>query len=192
MRAMSVDRYEVLARITKQEFPRFSIKERRRSWIRFFSSGAATTVGSTVYTELDLWDRLTSDQRYKILRQEKVRIRQYNCWPLGRWAWPLNYLLFALFYFLVLPVRWTFRAKFEREAYVQSLLVDFELNGRISEVQMEENAEWLTDLFVGDVPYLWMWRRRPAYEWAMETQRRINAGDITNPDDRVEEPRVAG
>jgi hypothetical protein len=188
---MAIDRFEVLFRLTKREFPRFSIKERGKSWVRFLSSGAATTIGSTVYTELDLWNRLTSDQRYKILRQEKVRIRQYNCWPLGRWAWPFNYLLFAFCYFLVLPIFWTFRSKFEREAYAQSLLVDFELGGRISDAEMEENAEWLTDLFASGTPYAWMWRRRAAYQWAMDTQRRINAGEITNPEDRVEEPRAA-
>lgn len=188
---MAIDRFEVLSQLTKREFPRFSIRDRSSTWLRLFmGNSTATTIGSTVYTDPSIWADLTSDQRYKVLRHEKVHIRQFNRWPFGRWAWPLNHVLVALCYLFVLPMVWTLRARFEREAYVQSLMVDFELDGRISDARMEENAEWLATILSDDT-FVYAWRKKAAYAWAMETQRKINAGEIANPTDRVEEPRAA-
>ena len=102
--------------------------------------------------------------------------RQAHEFPLGRRLWAINHLLFAACYIFVLPFVWTYRAKFEREAYLQTLLVEHELHGRIPEKRMEHNARWLADTFGGST-YLFMWKKQAAYEWAMETQRQINAGE---------------
>jgi hypothetical protein len=142
-----------------------------------------TTIFSTMYTG-PRWEKMSDTQRYRLLRHEKKHIEQAHCFPLGRRLWPVNHLLWAFCYLLVLPFFLTFRAKFEREGYTQSLLVDFEENGLISERDMEENARWKAKTFGGSA-YAWMWRGSAAYAWAMDTQRKINAGEITNRLDRV-------
>jgi hypothetical protein len=197
---MSINRFELLRRQTAAEFPRFNIRQRRKSWLRpiFWMlekvtgrvySSFTTTIGSTMYVG-DNWDQKSTNSKYSTLRHEKKHIEQLHRWPLGRWAWPVNHVLFSICYLLVLPVLWTFRARFEREAYTETLLVQYELSGRISDERMEENAAWLAKIFGGSA-YLFMWRRRRAYEWAMETQRKINAGEIRNPKDQVQELRAA-
>ena len=195
-----VDRYRVLAERTKEEFPRFRVKMRRKSWLRpiFWLlskvtrrsySTFTTTIFSTMYAADD-WDMRTSDRKYRTLRHEKMHIQQFHCWPLGRWAWPVNHLLTAIAYISILPVLLTLRARFEREGYTQTLLAEFELHGPFSDAIMELRARWLTRTFGGST-YVWMWRRRAAYAWAMETMRKINAGEITNDRDRVDESQAA-
>lgn len=197
---MAIDRYEVLAARVRKTYPRFKVKERDKSWLRpiFWAlqkitrqdyGSFTTTVFSTMYVGAD-WAKDSSLDKYKTLRHEKVHIAQFHRFPLGRWAWPVNHLLMALCYLFILPVIWTFRARFEREGYTQTLLVQYELHGQISESRMENNARWLSETFGGSA-YAWMWRRKAAYNWAMEIQRKINAGEIANPTDRVDELRVA-
>lgn len=196
---MSIDRYEILSRQVKQRYPRFTVKERNGTWLgRLFRVLAkvtrqdydsfTTTIFSTMYVGAD-WRSDSSDEKYSTLRHEMQHIDQFHRFPLGRWAWPVNHALMALCYLLVLPVLWTLRAKFEREGYAQTLLVQYELYGEFSEGRMEDNARWMAETFGGSA-YFFMWRRKAAYAWAMETQRRINAGELTNPTDRVEVPRV--
>jgi hypothetical protein len=197
---MALDRYELLRLKTRSEFPRFKVMKRRASWMKpiFWLlrratghpyTGFTTTVFSTMYVD-DTWDTETSDVRYSILRHEKKHIEQFHRWPLGRWAWPVNHLITALCYVLVLPLLWTLRAAFEREGYTQTLLVQYELEGEFSELQMENNAVWISDIFGGSA-YFFMWRRKAAYAWAMDIQRRINAGEVTNDKDRIDEIRAA-
>jgi hypothetical protein len=152
-------------------------------------SGFNTTIFSTMYVGPD-WATDSSTSRYKSLRHEMKHIDQFHRWPLGRWAWPVNHLLTSIAYLLILPVLWTLRARFEREGYTQTLLVEYELNGPFSDARMEDNARWMADTF-GGAAYLFMWRKSAAYAWAMDTQRKINAGEISNPEDRVEAPRAA-
>jgi hypothetical protein len=196
----SIDRFAILSQKTKDQFPRFSVVSRDKSWLRpiFWLlskltsrdySGFTTTIFSTMYVGSD-WGSSSSNSKYRTLRHEREHIKQFHRWPLGRWAWPVNHVLMGLAYLLVLPVIWTLRAKFEREGYTQTLLVEFELGGPISDSRMEENARWLAETFGGPT-YLFMWRKKAAYAWAMETQRAINAGEISNPQDRVEAPRAA-
>lgn len=197
---MALNRFHLLQDKVKREFPRFKVVERNKSWLRVVFAvlrfvtrqdykGFTTTIGSTMYVG-ETWAKKSSNSKYKTLRHEMIHVRQFHCWPLGRWAWPINHLLMSLCYLLVLPVFWTMRAKFEREGYTQSLLTEFELYGPFSDVQMEREARWLADTFGGS-SYAWMWRKKKAYEWAMETMRKINDGEITNDRDRVDLPRAA-
>ena len=96
----------------------------------------------------------------------------------------MNGILFAVCYLMVLPFFWTFRAKFEREAYTQSMLVQFELGGSLTEPEMSANAEKMVQTFCGPA-YAWMSTVRKTYAWAMQTQRAINLGAITNDTDCV-------
>ena len=195
-----IDRFAVLSNQVKGRFPRFSVTERDKSWLRRIFwllkkvtrqdySSFTTTIFSTMYVGSD-WGSSSSASKYKTLRHEMKHIDQFHRWPLGRWAWPVNHVLMGLAYLLILPIIWTLRAKFEREGYTQSLLVEFELNGAFSDRRMEENARWMADTFGGSA-YLFMWRKKAAYAWAMETQRKISAGEISNPQDRVDAPRAA-
>jgi hypothetical protein len=195
-----LDRYQILSTQTKKEFPRFRVKERDKSWLRpvFWLlqkitkqdyDGFTTTIASTMYVG-PRWESKTSDEKYKTLRHEKKHIRQAHCWPLGRWAWPVNHLLMGLCYLLVLPVLLTLRSRFEREGYTQTMLVEYELNGPFSDSKMESWARWMAETFGGSA-YAWMWTRKKAYVWAMETMRAINAGEIKNDQDRVDGLRAA-
>ena len=196
----SENRYLELHQRTREKFPRFVVRLRRRSWLHpiFFVlakitrqdySSFTTTIFSTLYAADD-WPERSSDRKYGTLRHELKHIRQFHSWPLGRRLWPINHILMSLAYVFLLPVRWTLRAKFEREGYTQTMLVDFELNGPFSDQKMESWARWLADTFGGSA-YAWMWTRKKAYAWAMETMRKINAGEIRNDQDRVDEPRAA-
>ena len=156
---MSTNRYMILLARTKKEFPRFHVELRRDSWLhpifwllskitRMDYSTFTTTIASGMYTRDD-WEDRTPDQKYMTLRHEKVHIKQFHCFPLGRWAWPLNHLIQGLCYLLLLPIILTFRAKFEREGYTQSLLVEYELHGPMSEAKKERRAQWMAKTFGG-------------------------------------------
>jgi hypothetical protein len=195
-----INRYQILAAKTKNDYPRFNVKPRRSSWLgpvfwllakitgRDYGT-FTTTIFSTMYVG-ETWEKKSSDDRYRTLRHEKMHIRQFHSFPFGRWAWPVNHLITAICYLIVLPARWTMRARFEREGYTQSLLSKYELEGALSAMQMEKNARWIAETFGGST-YFFMWQRAAAYEWAMVTQRKINAGEITNDRDRVDELRAA-
>jgi hypothetical protein len=195
-----MDRFTVLSDLIKTRHPRFSVVRRDRSWLApiFWLlrqvtgqdySNFTTTIFSTMYVGED-WGSSSANAKYKTLRHEMVHVDQFHRWPLGRWAWPINHVLMSLAYLLVLPAVWTLRAKFEREGYTQTLLVEHELGGPFTDARMEDNARWLTQIFSGPA-YLFMWRKQATYAWAMETQRKINAGEISNSRDRVETPRAA-
>lgn len=191
---MPANRYQELHARVKSQYPRFSVTPRDSSWLmpifwvlkkvtRQDYKTFTTTVFSTMYVGPS-WEKKSSDEKYKTLRHELIHIRQFHEFPLPRWLWPVNHLLMALCYLLVLPVVLTMRAKFEREGYTQSMLVHYEFEGPFSDREMESWARWLAGTFGGSA-YMWMWRKKKAYAWAMATMRKINAGEISNPADRV-------
>lgn len=188
------DRFDELSARTKAEFPRFNVRERDKSWLRWIFgplskilgqdySTFTTTIFSTMYVGAG-WQHDTPNEKYQTLRHEMQHIDQFHHWPLGRRLWPVNHVIMAFCYLFVLPLFWTLRARFERAGYTQTLLVEFELHGAFSQDRMESNARWMAETFGGG-SYFYMWRRKAAYAWAMETQRKILAGEITNPKDRV-------
>lgn len=191
----TMSKYEELLKRTCQEFPGFRVVERDKSWLRpvFWLlgkitrrdySGFTTTIGLNMYVG-STWNKRSEIRKYKTLRHELVHVRQFVSWPLGRWAWPINHFLMAFCYLFILPVFWTLRAKFEREAYTQTLLFDYEEHGTITDERMEENARWIAETFATST-YLFMWTGNAAYRWAMVTQRAILDGKIRNDQDRVE------
>lgn len=200
----SINRYQILLDKFKKTYPNFRVKNRSGTWVQFVLSvlgvfsrqkyrGFTTTIGQTMYVD-STWDKRSPNSKYKVLRHEIQHVRQFHRWPMPFLdhpvIWRVNALIMGLCYLLVLPVLWTMRAKFEREGYTQTLLVDKELKGVISDNRMEANARRMTKTFGGS-PYMFMWRKKAAYKWSMETQRKINAGEITNQRDRVDELRAA-
>lgn len=178
-----LDRYEQLCEQTKKEYPRFNVRPRDSSWLKpiFWVlqkiTGQSyetftTTVFSTMYVG-PAWEKNSSDQKWKTLSHEKVHIGQFHEFPLGRWAWPVNHLLMALCYLLVLPFFFTMRSKFEREGYMASIRAEYELHGPFSSKKMERWARWLAGTFGGSA-YFWMWTRSRAYAWAMKSMQQVN------------------
>lgn len=183
------DRYQELLAKTKEEFPRFRVTRRKNSWLRpvFWIlsktlrrkfENFTTTIFSHMYVG-EGWDDLSQNEKYQVLRHEKTHVHQFHYWPLGKRLWFLNHLAVAICYLAVLPVLWTFRAKFEREGYTQTMLVWYELYGPFSDISMEYWARRMATTFSSST-YAWMWTRTSAYAWAMETMRRINDGEIRN------------
>lgn len=182
-------RYQALANRVEKEYPRFNVKYRNKSWLMpiFWLLGKltgtnydtfTTTIFSTMYVGAT-WTAKSDVNKYKLLRHELVHIEQAHNWPLGRWAWPLNHLLWAICYIAVLPILWTFRAKFEREGYTQTMLVEYELYGKFSADKMVRWAKWMERTFAGST-YFFMWRKKATRRWATTTMSKINDQQIVS------------
>lgn len=148
-----------------------------------------TTIGKVMYVPND-WDRAGDKSRYKILRHELVHLRQFRRWPFPFLDLPVlrivNVFLFSFCYlFVAIPGVWSLRAKFEREAYTQSMLSAHELVGGFSVHQRLDYTEFMGEIF-GGPSYFWMWRRRAAVHWAMQTMLDVELGNITNDRDRID------
>lgn len=193
------NRYELLMVKLQQELPRLRLIRRCDSlflkilfWpltkiLRRKYDTFSTTIGNTVYVPDD-WYSWSDDAKYKLLRHEIMHVRQFNAYPFSCIKntnfWWLNAFIVGFLYLLVLPVRWTMRAEFEREGYTQTLLVAHEL-GLLTKENQLEYADWMAEIFGGSC-YAWMWNRNKAYRWALATIIAVQDGRITNAQDRVD------
>jgi hypothetical protein len=145
-----------------KEFPRFSIKKKRTSGLQKAIHVALSVItfgGQRVYltryhTVLfgtlwvpDAWDtEMTDDDKYILLRHERVHLRQRN--RMGDLAMSFIYLVPFFPLFLAYG-----RARIEWEAYIETLRATAEVHG-------VEAAEALRDhikgRFIGP-EYGWMW-----------------------------------
>jgi hypothetical protein len=129
-----------------------------------FMDSYITTIGLTVYVPSD-WDAFKDEQIARILRHERVHMRQAR-----RYSRPLFsflYLFFPLPGFLAY-----FRAKFEMEAYEETM-----------RATAEQVGQWILDdpkfragivgHFTGP-EYFWMWPFKSRVErWYDEASKRI-------------------
>jgi hypothetical protein len=134
----------------KREFPSFKVVnkedsrfQRALAWLvrpfnPDFMTSYATTFGDTVYVP-KAWG---SYARYEVLRHERIHLRDHRTAPFG---------LFALSYLLCLPVGITMRAWWEYRAYTETMRVEHELFGIISDATIER----LVGVFTGP-SYLFM------------------------------------
>ena len=172
----------------KKEFPRTRLVPRGQSRLMRLLFGPlslvtkktysdfATTIGSTIYVPDD-FDTWSDDRQYVLLRHETTHIRQFHEFPLGRQWWVLNHVLFAICYLLVLPVRWTMRARFEREAYYQGLLAGIEMGWYTTPASRQQLADWLAETF-GGPSYLWMGDRDKTRAWVLAAFEAIDKGSV--------------
>jgi hypothetical protein len=130
----------------------------------------ATTIFSTVYLPTD-WESMSDNSKYVLLRHEFEHVRQFHEWFLGRRFWFINHLLVAFAYIFVLPAFWTLRAKFEREAYTQTLLARHEL-GWLEPLTWHDVSKNFAKKF-GTGVYFWMWNYDAAYRWTWAECQRI-------------------
>jgi hypothetical protein len=113
-----------------------------------------TTIGRTVYVTAD-WDERDADDRYVTLRHEAIHLRQFRRFTLPGMA--ILYILLPL----PLGLAW-FRARFEREAYAETIRASAEVWGR-DYAARADLRDHVVDQFVGP-SYGWMWPFRRSIE----------------------------
>jgi len=165
-----MDRYERLVADLREELPRFRILRKDRSRLhrlidrvlvvvtfgqmRTYLDGYQTTIGNTVYVTSD-WDDWDPDRRYVTLRHEAVHLRQFRKYTL-----PVMAVLYVL---LPLPLGLAyFRARFEQEAYAESIRAAAEVWGPVKP-QGAAYREHVIAQFTGP-SYGWMWPFRKSLE----------------------------
>lgn len=145
----------------EQEFPRFRIRHKRTSALQHaihYALLVVTVGGQRVYltryhTVLfgtlwvpDAWDSMTDDEKYILLRHERIHLRQRE--RLGDVAMSFVYLVPIFPLFLAYG-----RARIEWEAYVETLRATAEVHG----VQAAEDLRaHIKQRFTGP-EYGWMW-----------------------------------
>lgn len=156
-----------LARSTREAHPRFRlvVKEQSRFmrllyfagvmvlWNRSFMTSFTTTIGSTVYMPRSI---LESDAGARVLRHERVHLDQFRRHPV--W-FPLSYLF-------VLPFGVTMRARWELEAYAETMRAELEETGTISDATVAS----IERRFTGPT-YLFMDIRRARVRTRLEAAR---------------------
>lgn len=186
-----MSRLEALLAEVRERHPKYRIVEKTKSgWFwriiwrlislfnKRFMQGYATTIGSTTHvgSEFALWDDL--DQWHQI-RHEAVHVDQAHSWPFGARVGRLNIPFFSFFYLLVLPFFYTFRAKFEKEAYAESIIVSVQL-GELDDPEVVARAvSRYVEIFSGP-DYLWMARRAAVKAWAEATIEKVKKGEIVS------------
>jgi hypothetical protein len=163
-------RYQALVRELQGEFPRLRLVKKRDSagqraihvglmivtfgGMRSYLEDYQTTIGRTIYLSSD-WDERDPRERYCTLRHEAVHLRQFRRYTLPGMA--LLYLLFPL----PLGLAW-FRARFEREAYEESIRACAEVFGPDAPARARYRQHVIAQ-FTGPA-YGWMWPFRRALE----------------------------
>jgi hypothetical protein len=163
-------RYTRLLEALRAEFPRMRIVKKPDSRLhkvihhalialtfggmRSYLDGYQTTIGRTIYVTADWEDRDPCD-RYCTLRHEAVHLRQFRKFTLPGMAF--------LYLFLPLPLGIAyFRARFEMEAYAESIRACAEVHGR-ERACSRGYRDYVLSQFKGPA-YGWMWPFRRALE----------------------------
>jgi len=137
-----------------RELPRFAIRYKDESRVqrglatfvwpfnRRYLDVYTTVMFGRVYFPSRAWcEAVGPEAVYRILRHEAVHLRDARRWP----------VLFAVSYVLGAPSIFTLRAIWEARAYAESLRVSMELEGDVSDAELERIAR----LFTG-AEYLFM------------------------------------
>lgn len=189
---MIPNKFEVFLNAKQKEIPKLKVIYNSKltafifKVLSFFTNKRYTTfvmtLGRTIHFPYFyvLWSDV---EKYIYLRHEIMHVRRFYNWPFSHYLWPINYFINAFLYLFCFPVFLTYRAKFEREGYVQTILTDYELNG-LNETQKLDYILWLADLFSGPT-YFYMWTKKRSQKWAIQLMEDITTGKITNNIDKV-------
>lgn len=164
----------------QQHLPRFAIVYKNESrWQRFlgwllwpinrtYMTEYTTVMFGTIYfPSREIVQSWGHEQVYGILRHEFVHLMDARRFP----VW------FELSYLLLLPFGLTMRAFWEWRGYTQTLLVEYECCGTIS----EHTQNKIIDRFVG-ADYGWMFPfRRILTRWLQHLCQRIEREEIIGP-----------
>lgn len=164
------DRYTALIAQIQQEIPGFRVVRKDQSKFqraiavalkivtfgaqRVYLTDYQTTIGRTVYVTAD-WDELDADERYCTMRHELIHVRQFK-----RYTVPVMAFLYLLVP-LPLGLAW-FRARFEKEAYAETIRASAEVFGELH-VRRPEFGARIVQQFTGGA-YGWMWPFRGAMQ----------------------------
>ncbi len=166
------ERYQALLDEIRREFPEFRIVKKTDSQLqriihvllavvtlgaqRGYLDRYQTTIGRTVYVTAN-WESQPAYFRYLVMRHERVHLRQFARFGL---------VLMALLYLLLplpLGLAW-FRARFEWEAYAETVRTEAEVNGRAAVDNERARANIVNQFTTG--AYGWMWPfRRTVESW---------------------------
>lgn len=133
---------ELAARI-RDQFPRLRLVAKERSllmravarlmpWNRAFLSAYTMTIGYRVFMPAAV--RRDPREGVAILRHERVHLEQFRRHPV--W-FPVSYLL-------VLPAGITMRARWELEAYVETMRAELDETGTIADASLDRMARQFT------------------------------------------------
>ncbi len=163
-------RYEALVAALTDEIPKFRVIRKDRSRLhraihqvlvvvtfgrmRDYLDSYQTTIGRTVYVTAD-WDAWTDEHRYVTLRHEAIHLRQFRRYTTVGMA--LLYVLVPL----PMGLAW-FRARFEKEAYAESIRAAAEVWGA-DYPRRTEYRQHIIEQFLGP-SYGWMWPFRRGLE----------------------------
>jgi len=114
---------------------------------RAYLDGYHTTIGRTIYVTGD-WDSMSRDRRYLVLLHERIHLRQFRRYTM------LGMILLYLLLPLPLGLAY-FRARFEREAYAETIRGAAALYGA-EHVRAPGFRANIFDQFLGP-SYGWMW-----------------------------------
>lgn len=163
-------RYAQLVAELRAEFPRMRIVKKADSRLhrlihkalvvvtfggmRSYLESYQTTIGSSIYVTSD-WDERDPLERYCTLRHEAVHLRQFRKFSLPGMAF--------LYLFLPLPLGVAyFRARFEQEAYAESIRAAAEIHGP-GHPRSQSYRDHILEQFTGP-SYGWMWPFRRSLE----------------------------
>jgi hypothetical protein len=165
-----MNRYDALVDALRAEIPGFRIVRKDRSALHrtihyalyaltlgrmtSYLDSYQTTIGRTVYVTAD-WDSWDPDHRYVTLRHEAIHLRQFRTYTLPGMA--MLYVLLPL----PLGLAW-FRARFEQEAYAESIRAAAEVWGAAYPARADYRRH-IIEQFMGP-SYGWMWPFRSALE----------------------------
>jgi hypothetical protein len=173
-------RTEALLAEIRAEFPRFSVKKKRESALqkaihvalvvvtlggqRVYLTNYHTVLFGTLWVP-DSWDAMTDDDRYVLLRHERVHLRQRR--RMGDVGMAFVYLVPFFPLFLAYG-----RARLEWEAYVETIRATAEVRGLDAAARLREG---LVRRFTGP-DYGWMWPFPGAVNrWFDEALARVRA-----------------
>ncbi len=169
----------------KKEFPSAKMVNKNKSlfmkiiftplsWItkKDYINDYVTTIFFKVYVP-DHWfsEKRNYYSRFNVLRHEREHMRQFKCFPFGKYFKYLNMLIVSLLYVLALPCFFTFRSYFEKQGYKQNLLTHYEKYGDL-DYNKQEKA--LLDIFCGP-KYFWMSTKYFFKKWLKKTIKSINS-----------------
>lgn len=130
--------------------------------VKDFMDNFTTTVGMTSYTP-KVWDQISDAEKIVILRHERVHLRQQKKY--GKLKFKLMYLFCPLPFFVL-----TWRARFEMEAYAESMVASHDFG---IDIQDPGYREWMIEHFT-TAEYAWMCTERSRVEvWFNDVIRDI-------------------
>jgi hypothetical protein len=129
-----------------------------------FMEDYVTTIGNTIYIP-NGWGLISAEEKVVLLRHERVHLRQARKY--GAFLFAFLYLCFPL------PLVFAYyRAKFEKEAYEESMRADAEQYGLT--VLNDSYKAFILRQFTGPM-YGWMWPFKAGIEtWYNDTVKRVS------------------